>query len=41
MAFAYKEAMTGIVKHIRNVMKFGFTDEYSSEGLIRQYYYML
>jgi hypothetical protein len=37
MAFAYKEAMTEIVKHIRNVMKFAFTDEYFLNELISQY----
>jgi hypothetical protein len=28
MAFAYSEAMTGIVKHIRNAVKLAFTAEY-------------
>ena len=37
MAFAYKEAMTGIVKHIRNVMKFAFTDEYFPNELMNQH----
>ena len=41
MAFAYKEAMTEIVKNIRNVMKFAFTDEYFPNELMSQYCYIL
>jgi hypothetical protein len=41
MPFAYKEAMTGIVKHIRNVIKFAFTDEYFPDELMSQHCYIL
>jgi hypothetical protein len=37
MAFAYRVAMTGIAKHIRNAMKSAFTGEYFSNELMNQH----